>query len=157
MFLRFTTRKKNGKEHRYWSIVENKRCAGGGIVQKPVLYLGEINDQQEANWQKTIEIFEHGQTLPRTVALFPAERSVESEGENVLRIKLSEMELCHPRQWGACWALLPALLRTGPGSILEGTPASQPQGNSLGFNPADALRLSPDGSRQRMAFTQTMV
>lgn len=103
MFLRFTARKKNGKEHRYWSIVENKRCAGGGIVQKPVLYLGEINDQQEASWQKTIEIFEHGQTLPRTVALFPAERSVESEGENVLRIKLSEMELCHPRQWGACW------------------------------------------------------
>ncbi len=103
MFLRFTTRKKNGKEHRYWSIVENKRCAGGRIVQKPVLYLGEINDQQEAHWQKTIEIFEHGQTLPRTVALFPAERSVESDGENVLRIKLSEMELCHPRQWGACW------------------------------------------------------
>jgi len=103
MFLRFTTRKKNGKEHRYWSIVENKRCAGGRIVQKPVLYLGEINDQQEATWQKTIEIFEHGQTLPRTVALFPAERPVEVEGENVLRIKLSEMELCRPRQWGACW------------------------------------------------------
>jgi len=60
MFLRFTTRKKNGKEHRYWSIVENKRCAGGRIVQKPVLYLGEINDQQEATWQKTIEILEHG-------------------------------------------------------------------------------------------------
>jgi len=103
MFLRFTTRKKNGKEHRYWSIVENKRCAGGRIVQKPVLYLGEINDQQEATWQKTIEIFEHGQTLPRTVALFPAERPGEVEGENVLRIKLSEMELCRPRQWGACW------------------------------------------------------
>jgi hypothetical protein len=103
MFLRFTTRKKNGKEHRYWSIVENKRCAGGRIVQKPVLYLGEINDQQEAHWQKTIEIFEHGQALPRTVALCPAERPVEIDGENVLRIKLSEMELCRPRQWGACW------------------------------------------------------
>jgi transposase len=103
MFLRFTTRKKNGKAHRYWSIVENKRCSGGRIVQKPVLYLGEINDQQEAHWQKTIEIFEQGQTRPHTVALFPAERPVESDGENVLRIKLSEMELCRPRQWGACW------------------------------------------------------
>jgi transposase len=103
MFLRFTTRKKNGKAHRYWSIVENKRCAGGKIVQKPVLYLGEINDQQEADWQKTIDIFEQGQPLPRTVALFPADRPVQANEENVVRIKLSEMELRRPRQWGACW------------------------------------------------------
>ena len=103
MFLRFTTRKKNGKAHRYWSIVENKRCAGGKIVQKPVLYLGEINDQQEADWQKTIDVFEHGQALPRTVALFPADRPVQANEEKVVRIKLSEMELRRPRQWGACW------------------------------------------------------
>jgi len=103
MFLRSTTRKKNGKEHRYWSIVENKRCAGGKVVQRPVLYLGEINDQQEGAWQKTIDIFEHGQSVPRTVALFPAERPVQTEEENVVRIKLSEMELRRPRQWGACW------------------------------------------------------
>jgi transposase len=103
MFLRYTTRKKNGKEHRYWSIVENKRCAGGKVVQRPVLYLGEINDQQEAAWQKTIDIFEHGQAVPRTVALFPAERPVQLNQENVVRIKLSEMQLHRPRQWGACW------------------------------------------------------
>jgi len=103
MFLRATKRKKNGKEHRYWSIVENKRCAGGKVVQRPVLYLGEINDRQEAAWQKTIDIFEHGQSVPRTVALFPAERPVQTDQENVVRIKLSEMELRRPRQWGACW------------------------------------------------------
>lgn len=103
MFLRSTTRKKNGKEHRYWSIVENKRCAGGKIVQRPVLYLGEINDQQETAWQKTIDLFEHGQAVPRTVALFPAERPVPTDDQNVVRIKLSEMELHRPRQWGACW------------------------------------------------------
>lgn len=103
MFLRSIARKKNGKDHRYWSVVENKRCASGRIVQRPVLYLGEINDQQEAAWQKTIDIFEHGQALPRTVSLFPAERPVQVNEENVVRIKLSEMELCHPRQWGGCW------------------------------------------------------
>jgi transposase len=103
MFLRFTTRKKNGKAHRYWTIVENKRCAGGKIVQRAVLYLGEINDQQEAAWQKTIDIFEHGKALPRTVALFPAERPIQDDDQNVVRIKLSEMELRRPRQWGACW------------------------------------------------------
>ena len=69
MFLRCSTRKKNGKQHRYWSIVENKRCAGDRIVQRHVLYLGEINEQQHAAWEKTIEIFEHGQQQPRTVAL----------------------------------------------------------------------------------------
>src|SRR6266498_1434221 len=103
MFLRSSTRKKNGKEHRYWSIVENKRCAGERIVQRHVFYLGEINDQQQAAWQKTIEIFEHGQTLPRTVALFPEDRAVEIEGPHIVRIKLSELQLRHPRQWGACW------------------------------------------------------
>jgi hypothetical protein len=46
MFLRSTRRWKDGKEHRYWSIVENRRCAGGKVVQRPVLYLGEINDSQ---------------------------------------------------------------------------------------------------------------
>ena len=103
MFLRSTARKKNGKEHRYWSIVENRRCAGGKVVQRPVLYLGEINDQQEAAWQKTIDIFEQGQSVPRTVALFPAERPLQAEEENIVRIKLSAMALRRPRQWGACW------------------------------------------------------
>lgn len=47
MFLRHTKRKKDGKEHRYWSIVENRRVGGGRVVQRPLLYLGEINDSQE--------------------------------------------------------------------------------------------------------------
>ena len=103
MFLRCSSRKKNGKEHSYWSIVENKRCAGGKIVQRHVLYLGEINDQQQAAWQKSIEVFETGQSKPHTVALFPADRVVESADAEVVRIKLSELQLRHPRQWGACW------------------------------------------------------
>src|SRR5712691_3035794 len=103
MFLRCSTRKKNGKEHRAWSIVENKRCVGNKIVQRHVLYLGEINDQQQVAWQKTIEIFEHGQTVPRTVALFPEDRGMEIDGAHIVRVKLGELQLRHPRQWGACW------------------------------------------------------
>jgi DDE family transposase len=103
MFLRCSTRKKNGKEHRYWSLVENKRCAGDRIVQRHVLYLGEINDAQQAAWQKTIEIFEYGQTQPRTVALFPEDRALEVQDQHIVRVKLSEMQLRRPRQWGACW------------------------------------------------------
>jgi hypothetical protein len=46
MFLRYNRRFKDGKEYRYWSIVENRRCADGKVVQRQVLYLGEINDGQ---------------------------------------------------------------------------------------------------------------
>jgi len=103
MFLRCSTRKKNGKEHRYWSLVENKRCAGNRIVQRHVLYLGEINDQQQAAWEKTVEIFEQGQAQPRTVALFPEACAPGIQDQHVVRVRLAEMQLRRPRQWGACW------------------------------------------------------
>ena len=47
MFLRCKVRRKDGKQHRYWSVVENTRTARGRVVQRHVLYLGEINDTQE--------------------------------------------------------------------------------------------------------------
>jgi transposase len=103
IFLRSTARKKNGKEHRYWSLVENRRLAKGKVVQRHVLYLGEINDSQREAWRKTIEIFEEGQTRARQVALFPEERIGPIEDQSVVRIRLSELRLHRPRQWGACW------------------------------------------------------
>lgn len=103
MFLRYTTRKKNGKEHRYYSLVENKRVAGGRVVQRHALYLGEINDSQQEAWRKTIEIFEEGQSRPRTVALFPEDRIGEVDDPDIVRIRLSKLSLHRPRQWGACW------------------------------------------------------
>jgi len=103
MFLRYTTRKKNGKEHRYYSLVENRRAGSGRVLQRPVLYLGEINDRQQEAWRKTIEIFEEGRTKPRTVALFPAERVGPVADETIVRIRLSELSLHRARQWGACW------------------------------------------------------
>ena len=103
MFLRFTTRKKNGKEHRYYSLVENRRVAGGRVVQRHALYLGEINDSQQEAWRKTIEIFEEGQARPRTVALFPEDRCAAVGDPDIVRIRLSQLSLQRPRQWGACW------------------------------------------------------
>jgi len=61
MFLRSTSRKKDGKDHRYFSIVENRRVPGGKTVQRTVLYLGEINDQQRAAWRKTLDVFDEEQ------------------------------------------------------------------------------------------------
>jgi len=104
MFLRATTRKKDGKEHRYFSIVENKRLSAGRVLQRHVLYLGEINSSQELAWRKSIEVLDEGTRAPRTLALFPEDRC---EGlvadESVVRLKLSQLRLERPRQWGACW------------------------------------------------------
>lgn len=107
MFLRAKIRKKNGKEHRYWSVVENRRVGGGRVVQRHVLYLGEINSSQELAWRRSIEVLEGGNERPRTLSLFPEDRC---EGllpdASIVRLKLSAVRLCRPRQWGACWLAL---------------------------------------------------
>ena len=103
MFLRCTNRKKNGKEHRYWNVVENRRVSGGRVVQRQVLYLGEINGSQREAWRKTIEVFEDGAVSAQTIALFPEDNPVEIDDGHVVQIRLKEVQLCRPRQWGACW------------------------------------------------------
>lgn len=108
MFLRVSIRKKDGKEHRYFSIVENKRLSDGRVVQRHVLYLGEINSSQELAWRKSIEVLEEGSAeKARTLALFPEDRC---EGlvadESIVRLKLSQLRLQRPRQWGGCWLAL---------------------------------------------------
>jgi len=104
MFLRFNRRFKDGKEHCYWNIVENKRCAGGKVVQRQVLYLGEINDAQHEAWCQLIEAFDEGTRRHRQLALFPADRAVPPHAEGYgVQVRLDGMELHRPRQWGACW------------------------------------------------------
>jgi transposase len=104
MFLRFNRRFKDGKEHRYWNIVENKRCAGGRVVQRQVLYLGEINDGQFEAWYRLIEAFDEGSRRHRQLALFPADREVPACADGCgVQVRLDAMELHRPRQWGACW------------------------------------------------------
>ena len=103
MFLRSTLRHKNGKPHEYFSIVENKRVARGKVVQRHVLYLGEINSSQQEAWRKTIEIFEEGQVKPKTVALFPENRVASITGDEIVQIRLKDLQVKRPRQWGACW------------------------------------------------------
>src|ERR1700736_1699068 len=80
MFLRCKVRRKDGKQHRYWSVVENTRVGGGRVMQRHVLYLGEINDTQEAAWRRSIAVIEDGAAQPRTLSLFPEDALVHSGG-----------------------------------------------------------------------------
>jgi hypothetical protein len=107
MFLRRTERKKDGKTHAYWNIVENKRLDNGRVVQRHVLYLGEINSSQAAAWRNAIEVFDTDTGAARTLALFPEDRcAAAADDASVVRLRLSELRLCRPRQWGACWLAL---------------------------------------------------
>jgi transposase len=101
MFLRASNRRKNGKDHRYYSVVENRRVRSGKHVQKTLLYLGEINDTQKASWTKTIDAID--ERSHRQVALFPEDRDIPEGIEVGLQVKLSQLQLHRPRQWGACW------------------------------------------------------
>ena len=103
MFLRCATRKKNGKDHRYWTRVENRRAAGGRVLQRQVLYLGEINDAQRERWRKSIEVFEEGRSAPRTVALFAEGQTEPIDAEHLIQVRLKDLEVRNARQGGACW------------------------------------------------------
>jgi hypothetical protein len=103
MFLRCHPRQKDGKLHRYWSIVETRRVTGGGVVQRRVLYLGEINDSQREAWRKTIEVLEDGALEPHPIALFPEDRRPAVPDDAVVQVRLRDLTIHWPRQWGACW------------------------------------------------------
>jgi len=103
MFLRFNTRKKDGKTHRYFSVVENRRLRVGRTTQRTVLYLGEINDTQQAAWRKSLDALNEATQLTEQICLFPEDREVPPEVLNGLQVKLSELSLQRPRVFGDCW------------------------------------------------------
>ena len=105
MFVRAKRRFKDGKEHRYWSVVENRRRRDGRVVQRQVLYLGEINDSQRAAWCRSIEVLRDA-SGPTQMALFPADREAPDLACEVVRVNVGDVRLHRPRQWGACWLAL---------------------------------------------------
>lgn len=103
MFLRSTNRHKDGKDHRYFSIVENRRLPGGKTAQRTVLYLGEINDWQQAAWRRTLEVFDEAEQRFTTMSLFPDDREIPSDAIDSIQVRLSGLELRRPRVFGNCW------------------------------------------------------
>src|SRR3989442_6318965 len=102
MFLRSTKPKKDGKVHRYFSVVENRRLATG-TAQRTVLYLGEINDKQEEAWRKSLTVFDEDQKQYATMSLFPDDHAIPTGVSNGIQVRLGELELRRPRVFGSCW------------------------------------------------------
>ncbi len=94
---------KDGKEHRYFTVVESRRLQSGRVVQQRVLYLGEINDSQQAAWRETLQVFDEQRQEYRTLSLFPEDREVPAEAIDSVQVKLSGMQLRRARPYGNCW------------------------------------------------------
>ena len=156
MFVRCKKRFKDGKEHRYWSVVENVRVSGGRVVQRQVLYLGEINDSQRAAWCRSIEVVE-GASRSKQVALFPEDREAPELECEVVQVRLAELTLHAPRQWGACWLALTLWERLELdrfwGPALAGEPRRDPM---VGYFEDSGL-LPPYRPRQRLASSSAVV
>src|SRR6201998_2677360 len=118
MFLRSNNRKKNGKDHRYFSIVENHRISSGKTVQRTVLYLGEINDQQQSAWRKPLSGFDEQQQKNANCSLFPNDREIPADAIDSLQVKLSGLELRRPRLFGSCWLGCQLWQPLSPGEFL---------------------------------------
>jgi transposase len=103
MFLRSHTRIKDGKEHRYYTVVESRRLQSGKVAQRQVLYLGEINDSQQASWRRTLEVFDETEQRLTPLSLFPGDRPVPADAIDSVQVKLSEMKLERARPYGNCW------------------------------------------------------
>src|ERR1700687_6095056 len=103
MFLRHKLRRKDGKEHRYWSIVENRRVSGGRTGQRPVLYFGEIKDSPRAARCRRSEALDESGQAGEQIALFPEDRAAPALDCDVVHVRLGGLRLHRPRQWDGYW------------------------------------------------------
>ena len=92
MFLRSKICRKDGKDHRAWSVVENRRVHDGRVVQRQVLYLGEINDNQKAAWSKAIEVFDEGAGQSKQIVFVSRGRLAPVLDCDVLSIRLQSSQ-----------------------------------------------------------------
>ncbi|KAA0249026.1 MAG: hypothetical protein DWB56_04230 [Candidatus Jettenia sp.] len=104
MLLRKKTRMKDGKTHWYWSVAENRRTNGRRVFQRQVHHLGELNDNQRAEWVRTIEAVSGEESKIKQLALFPDDQEeLPVMACETIRVRLDKIALRHPRQWDTCW------------------------------------------------------
>jgi transposase len=103
MFLRRFERRKNGKPHTYWALVESYRMAKGSR-QRVVAYLGELSSDEQDGWAK---LGSHlgGEAKARRpqLSLFDPPRRDEPRDDEPLLVKLSSIRLERPRDFGDIW------------------------------------------------------
>ncbi len=98
MFLKTHAREKDGKQHRYYSLVESVRTSRGP-QHRTLAYLGELNTSVEAAWRKTISIF-NGDGTEQQLELFASDAPELPSGERVVQVILNRVRWERPRDFG---------------------------------------------------------
>jgi transposase len=97
VYLRHTTRRKDGKTHVYWRLVRSVR-RGHKVVQETVAQLGELDEEGCARAEILArEVTGRGSQKDQT-QLFEESEPIES-----VRVKLGEVRLERSRSFGAVW------------------------------------------------------
>jgi transposase len=102
MFLRRYRRTKDGKVHTYFALVESSRT-DAGPRQRIVAYLGELNQDQERRWQRTVVFYNrHGDA--QQLRLFPDDDEVPlPDDPDVVRVRLKNIGWTNARCFGDVW------------------------------------------------------
>jgi hypothetical protein len=103
MFLRRFQRRKNGKVHSYWALVESYRTARGSR-QRIVSYLGELQASEKTGWaQLTARL--NGKSNAQRTFFDPPDAHSPSADEPVL-VRLKGIRLERLRDFGDVWLAL---------------------------------------------------
>jgi len=100
MFLKRLERKKNGKQHTYWALVESVRKAGGSR-HEVVAYLGELKKDEQSGWAQLGRCLDHKER-PQPSLFDPPDPKDPGDDEPV-RVKLKDIRLDRLRDFGDVW------------------------------------------------------
>jgi len=103
MFLRRFERRKNGKPHSYWALVESYRTSKGSR-QRVLAYLGELTAGEQNGWAKLgSHLNGEAKTQRPQLTLFDPPRRDEPRNDEPVLVKLSSIRLQRPRDFGDVW------------------------------------------------------
>jgi len=94
MYLRHTTRRKNGQVHRYWQLVRSVRV-GRKVVQQPVAQLGELDAQGRARARALAR--------PITGEREQSDLFLSDAADDLIPVRLKRLRLERGRAFGDVW------------------------------------------------------
>jgi len=97
MYLRHTTRHKDGKTHIYWQLVRSVRC-GRKVVQETVAQLGELDAEGRARATRLAREITGRGSEDSQCKLFDSRAPVEA-----IKVRLDAVRLERSRSFGAVW------------------------------------------------------
>jgi len=103
MFLKRLERRKNGKGHTYWALVESIRTAKGSR-HRVVAYLGELKQSEKNGWSQLCRQL-NGKARPQPLLFDPPHYDEPADDEPVL-VKLKNIRLQRLRDFGDVWLAL---------------------------------------------------